>query len=617
MSDITALKRMLNERAGSVAEYLLPRGVREKRDWCVGSIAGEPGHSLKVCVQGDKQGIWCDFAPGGEGGDLIDLWCLTRNEKLTEALASISKWLGLETPGFEKPAKSWRRPDKPTCTVPKNAVLEYLTFQRKISKSAIAAYKIAEDGRVMIFPLLLPDGTLANIKHRSIDREVGRQPKTWAESGCEPILFGWQAIPDNLREIVLTEGELDALSMYDFGFPALSVPFGGGRGEKQQWIESDFDRLLRFETIYLALDMDPEGEAASQEIASRLGRHRCKRIKLPHKDTNACAVAGISSLEMKKLIDGAEGLDPPELRRAGDYTQAVMDLFWPKDGITPGYKLPFEKLKDRVAFRAAEVTIWTGATGAGKSQLLSHVCVGFGEQGARICIASLEMIPKQMLRRMVKQVGNTDRPTEAYIRAIMSWLNERVWVSTIVGKSQVSRLLEIFEYARCKYDCDVFIIDSLMRLGVGSEDYEGQERAIFEIVNWTVSNGVHCHLVAHARKSDRNSSGIAESEDVKGASELAANAFNVISIWRNKKLEQELHEAEDAVSRGEPGAEEILKELSEKPTVIMNVAKQRNGEWEGKSGLWFSTKSYQYFGSQDHPHGRIYAHLSPAEMQSA
>lgn len=613
MSDITSIKLALQDRIREVAEHLLPRGILDGRDWCAGSIRGEPGKSLKVCVSGAKAGLWADFAEGGESGDAIDLWMLTRGLKLTDALNEIRKWLGVEAPSFEKPTKTWRRPDKPQVTAPKSAVLDYLINQRKITRAAMTAYRIAEEGRLMVFPLLLPDGTLVNIKRRSIDREPGRQPKTWAESGCEPILFGWQAIPENAREVVLTEGELDALSMHDLGFPALSVPFGGGVGEKQQWIESDFDRLFQFETIYLALDMDAEGEAAAQEIANRLGRHRCRRVKLPHKDTNACAMAGMTRDDMEKLIEGAESLDPPELRRAGEYSEEVINLFWPKDGVEPGYRLPFSKLQKLVVFRHSEVTIWTGSTGAGKSQLLSHICVGFGDQGARICIASLEMAPRQMLKRMVKQAGNADRPTEAYIRACMSWLNERVWVSTIVGKSQVARLLEIFEYARCKYACDVFVIDSLMRLGVGAEDYEGQEQAMFEIVNWAVSRNVHCHLVAHARKSDRNSSGVAESEDVKGTSEIAANAFNVISVWRNRKLEQELHEAEEALARGDVGAEFALKELTEKPTVIMNVAKQRNGDWEGKSGLWFITKSYQYRGSQDSPHGQTYAHLRPVD----
>ena len=68
----------------------------------------------------------------------------------------------------------------------------------------------------------------------------------------------------------------------------------------------------------------------------------------------------------------------------------------------------------------------------------------------------------------------------------MGWFDGWLWVFGIVGKTAVSRIIEVFEYARCRYGCDVFVIDSLMRLGVGSEDYEGQEKAVFELVSWAV-----------------------------------------------------------------------------------------------------------------------------------
>jgi twinkle protein len=45
IADITEIKRALENRAHDVAEYLLPRGVLEGREWCVGSTAGErPGN---------------------------------------------------------------------------------------------------------------------------------------------------------------------------------------------------------------------------------------------------------------------------------------------------------------------------------------------------------------------------------------------------------------------------------------------------------------------------------------------------------------------------------------------------------------------------------------------
>jgi len=605
MSDITEIKRTLENRALEVAEHLLPRGVLNGKDWCVGSTAGEHGESLKVCVRGQKAGRWADFAPGGESGDLIDLWKEVKHLSLIDALDDIRRWLGITGPSFEKRAKMYRRPAKPKCALPNSAVLEYLTGERKLSVDALHAYQVGEDGRTIVLPSLLPTGELAFVKYLKIDRTPAGKKITRVEPDCEPVLFGWQAIDPEAREVAITEGEIDAMTGWDYGWPALSAPFGGGVGNKQAWIESEFERLLRFEVIYLALDGDAEGEAAADEIANRLGRHRCRRVILPRKDMNECRKAGIGRDEIRRCFETARALDPPELVRAGAFADAVVNLFWPSGDREPGYRLPWSKVGDRLVFRPAELTLWTGATGAGKSQVLSHALVGMGEQGARVCTASLEMSPAQVIRRMVKQAGNVDRPTEPYIREIVDWLDSWLWVFCVTGKSTTSRLIQVFEYARCRYGCDVFGIDSLMRLGIGSEDYEGQERAVFELVSWAVAKAVHVHLVAHARKADRAVKyAIPEAEDVKGTSEIAANSANIIGVWRNRKLEDDVRTAAENASRGDAEAGLQLQTLTQQPPVLVNVAKQRNGDWEGKFGLWFSPQTYQYRSAQDDRLGR-------------
>ena len=122
--------------------------------------------------------------------------------------------------------------------------------------------------------------------------------------------------------------------------------------------------------IYLALDNDAEGEAAAEEIANRLGRHRCRRVILPRKDLNECRQAGISAEEIRRCFETARSLDPPELLRAGSFADTVVNLFWPTDGQEPGYRLPWRKAGDRVVFRSGELTLWTGATGMGKTRIV-------------------------------------------------------------------------------------------------------------------------------------------------------------------------------------------------------------------------------------------------------
>ncbi len=597
--DIVDIKRGLNSRIQSVVEYLLPRGRRDGHEWRVGSVGGEAGQSLAVHLSGDKAGVWADFN-GGQGGDLLDLWCAVRNVKLAEAIDQARSWLGLERPKpYRNPEKNYTRPARPSCVAPQGRVLDYLREERMIPQEIITAYKIGERGDEIIFPFLLPDGALAMAKARKA--EDGAAPKPTA-ANCEPVLFGWQAIPDDAREVVLTEGEIDALSMAAYGFPALSLPYGGGGGAKQQWIENEFERMDRFERIFIATDMDKPGEEAAAEIAGRLGRHRCLRVQLPKKDANDCLVSLIEQTEIAQAIAQAIHLDPEGLRRPTGFTDDVGRLFWPEPEERVGYQTPFTKLAEQLIFRPAELTLWSGASGAGKSQLLSHCMVDWVRQGSRICLSSLEMKPAQTLKRMCKQVTAVDRPTIEAITQSLRWLDRGLLLYELVGKSGIDGLLEIFSYARAKYGCDQFVIDSLMRLGIEGDDYSAQEKALYKMVDWVITNNVHLHLVAHSRKSAKDT-GVPEGEDIKGAMEIGANAFNIITVWRNRDLEEKIR-------NGTASEDE-----ADRPTVMFNVAKQRNGDFEGRIGLWFDKASYQYQSSYERSQWRR-CYL-PASMMAA
>ena len=497
--DITELKQRLD--VVRTCQHLLPNGRKNGNEWCVGSIRGEKGQSLRVHLAGDKAGVWSDFA-SGQSGDIIELWRAVKGLTLAEAIADIKGYLGVTDHKYHRPLeRTYQKPQRPTCRTPAGPVKDYLREDRNISQDAVMAYKVGEQGREIVFPSLV-GGDLVFAKFLKVDRPAGKKVSRVAP-GCEPVLFGWQAIPEDAREVVIEEGELNALSLWDYGRPALGVPFGAGGGDKQRWIENEFERLERFETIYLRFDDDEPGAQAIQEIISRLGRHRCRVVRMPQgDDPNECLQKGVPKVDIDAAFANARTMDPEGLRSALSFADEVIELFWPSGGEEPGYALPWGKARDKVRLRPAEVTVWQGSTGAGKSQALSHVSVKLVAQGARICIASLEMRPERSLKRMVKQASSTDRPTNELIHATLGWLDGHVWLFDLVGKSKVSQLLEIFEYARRRYGVDVFIIDSFMRLGIAPDDYAAQDKAIFEIVDWAVSVGVHVHLVAHSRKGD-------------------------------------------------------------------------------------------------------------------
>src|SRR6266446_6802520 len=91
------LRAELSSALGSVAEevcaHLLPAGSRVGNEWRVGSIAGEAGKSLAIQLEGEKVGIFKDFATDDAGGDLVSLWCELRQLRFATAAAEIKSWL--------------------------------------------------------------------------------------------------------------------------------------------------------------------------------------------------------------------------------------------------------------------------------------------------------------------------------------------------------------------------------------------------------------------------------------------------------------------------------------------------------------------------------------------
>src|SRR5690606_5177660 len=131
--------------------------------------------------------------------DLLDLWKAVKGCSLVEALDEARSWLGVSRPVPERDIRpDYTRPPKPKCTQPTSSVLDYLREERNLPDAVIEQYKIAANGDEIIFPFLLPDGTLALAKARKAAN--GAKPVPTA-ANCEPILFGWQAIPPDARSV--------------------------------------------------------------------------------------------------------------------------------------------------------------------------------------------------------------------------------------------------------------------------------------------------------------------------------------------------------------------------------------------------------------------------------
>lgn len=587
------LSEKLWDQAERVAKFLLPKGHQEGREWCAGSVDGEAGKSLKINLSGKK--AWSDFA-SGDSGDLLDLWVLVRNCQLHDAMREAKEFLGLKDDDhhFESKKKTFSRPTKKGVKKA-NHCYDYLATrgitretadQFRVSDAVVWFHDESREVPAVAYPYLR-NGELLQVKRIGTERPNGKK-LIMAEADCEPSLFGWQAMDPKSRAVVLCEGEIDCMTYAQYGISALSVPFGGGKGAKQQWVEYEYHYLDRFEEIWLSLDNDDVGREAAKEIARRLGEHRCRLVELPHKDINDCLMAGVSEDDIWHCLETAKFFDPDELCSAGDLLQETIDAFEHRDkGL---FVSPWPSLNHNFKFRAGELTLVNGVNGHGKTELVGHIAIEAMSQEIRTCIASLELKPGKMLARLTRQTICTSSPKREEIVMTNEWFSDRLWVFKLTGTAKAGRLLEIFAYARRRYGIDLFVIDNLAKCGLDEEDYAGQKDFIDALCDFKNEHNCHVLLVTHSRKT--NEAAPTGKMDVKGTGALTDMPDNVMAVWRNIPRELAQRKAEQKGYESLDKDEQISIQL---PASMIRLLKQREGEgWIGDIGATFDARSHQF-----------------------
>lgn len=554
--EIRELKSRLVERSESVARYLLPNGNLQGRLWRCGdarNTKSKSGHggSLHVTLSGDGAGLWHDDATG-EGGDLIALWCISQERTLPDALKEIKQWLGITDP-LKKERRQFAKPQKPKGLkkpTPKSAVFDYLTSKRGLSKDTLERFKIGEavigydyrnggkpefTGVSIVFPYLDEDSNCLNISYIAIERPKGKKYARFAISGAEMCLFGWQAISPNSRTVIITEGQIDAMSWAEYGYEALSIPHGIGAME---WIENDWERLEHFETIYTSVDCEELSQKKVPQLFDRLGYHRCLNITLPFKDINKCLTEGVSQIEIDNCVKSAESIDPDEIRAPHIFLQDVLDVFHRSEkGETDGFGLSFE---DRVIIRPAEFTLWCGEADHGKTTAVRQAVIDGLCEKWPVIYAGLEDTSKMALYKFTRQVAGEKYPKDETIIRVNAWLDMNLRLFVATGIHKAAKIIETFEYAFKRYGAKLAVLDNLTSLDIGWDDYAAQKEIALKLRDLALRTGMHVILVHHTKKGDYDSM-MGEARDIEGAGSLHNLAHNTF-MW--KKIDREGAEVE-------------------------------------------------------------------------
>lgn len=251
--------------------------------------------------------------------------------------------------------------------------------ERKLSYATCEHFGVrvgvsSTDGETPIYTLFprYRDGELVGYKTKTPDK------KFISTGGNDTELFGLNLIKPTGKKLWITEGEEDALALYqvlkegstlsDWEPPVLSL--NNGSASAASSITRSLERLEGYEEIILVLDNDPPGKKARDEICKILAG-KVSYVTLPLKDSNEMLMQGRGTELRWLALSHQKKYQPDGILNAKD--------LWDKyneNRDNPSYPYP-EHMANLNAktygYRPGSIVTVTAGTGSGKTQFLREI----------------------------------------------------------------------------------------------------------------------------------------------------------------------------------------------------------------------------------------------------
>ena len=239
-----------------------------------------------------------------------------------------------------------------------------------------------------------------------------------------------------------------------------------------------------------------------------------------------------------------------------------------------GLSLPWNNANGRVLIKPGKLAIWTGWSRHGKTQMLKQVMLHAIRQGERILICSMEEEVKEVWKDLARIYTGGPSPTPRALDEFVEYIGGSLFLYDQQGTIEGTRMQALLRYAASEIKTTQAVVDSLMMLAVGRDDYDEQSRFVGELKTIAKDTRQTVHLVAHMRKRDGKGGDDSPGSlhDISGGHEIGSKADYVFNVWRD-----------------------IQRKDESKPECLLTIEKQRGDvNWLGKLAFNFHQQSRQF-----------------------
>lgn len=322
-------------------------------------------------------------------------------------------------------------------------------------------------------------------------------------------LYGQWLWRDHGRRVVVTEGEIDALSLSQLQgnkWPVVSVPQGAQSAKR--YIARNLEWLEGFDEVVFLFDNDDPGRAAAEECAQVISPGKAKIAALPLKDANEMLVAG----RAKELLDApwSAKVYRPDSIVCGD--EIWEDLISEEEVESIPY--PWQGLNTKTqGIRPRELVVLCAGTGIGKSTISRELAYHLLQRGEGVGYIALEESYRKSALGIMglhlnkplmidRSKASEDEMKEAYGATVGSG---RAYFYDHFGSLDSERLVGHIRYMARAFDVGWVFLDHVSIVVSGIDD--GDERRILDNVMTRLRSvveetGIGLFVISHLKRPE-------------------------------------------------------------------------------------------------------------------
>jgi twinkle protein len=253
------------------------------------------------------------------------------------------------------------------------------------------------------------------------------------------------------------------------------------------------------------------------------------------------------------------------------------------DDGTAGDPLPWEKAAHLFRLRPHEMTIWPGSNGSAKSTVLSEIMLSLVHAGRRVVVISLEMPAYKVAAKMAIQAFCDRHPARGRVEAWAEQLGDALCFLDLTGDLPASEVIKLARYCAYELGTHHLLIDNLTKVVSADNDHaDEQRRFVAQLHRTAIDTGMHVHLVCHTRKPNGEEDRPPSRYEAAGSRTLVDQPDNVVTVWRDRAKERKQASGD--------------MDLAKNADIVLNVDKQRHGDFTGYLNLWMDRSCYRFVG---------------------